>query len=218
MVRLVSGVTEAWADERAALIDRLEGRLDVDPAVLDAMGSVPRHRFVPTAHREQAYRDRPVPIGDGATISAPHIVAQMTDLLAPAGAADILEIGTGCGYHAAVTAAMLDAGGMVHSVEVDPTLAETAMANLRAAGAADRVRIRVADGTDGWPAGAPYDGAYLTCAAPQVPPAVLAQCRVGARIVAPLGTDTQRLVSMTVGADGVRERRDHGAVRFVRMR
>ena len=218
MVRLVSGVSEAWAAERAALIDRLQQQLDVAPAVLDAMGAVPRHRFIPPAQRAAAYRDRPVPVGEGATISAPHIVAQMTDLLAPSAADDILEIGTGCGYHAAVTAAMLDAGGMVHSVEVSPALAERAMANLRAAGAADRVRIRVADGATGWPAGAPYDGAYLTCAAPQVPPAVLAQCRPGARIVAPLGTDTQRLVSMTVGAAGVRERTDHGAVRFVRMR
>ena len=218
MVRLVSGVTEAWAAERSALIDGLRRRLDVAPAVLEAMGAVPRHRFIPPAHREQAYRDRPVPIGDGATISAPHIVAQMTDLLAPAGDGAILEVGTGCGYHAAVTAAMLDAGGTVRSVEVAPTLAEAAMANLRAADAADRVRIRVADGTDGWPGGAPYDGAYLTCAAPQVPQAVRTQCRVGARIVAPVGTDTQRLVSMTVGADGVRDRRDHGAVRFVRMR
>ena len=218
MVRLVSGVTEAWAAERAALIDGLQRRLDVAPAVLDAMGAVPRHRFIPPAHREQAYRDRPVPIGDGATISAPHIVAQMTDLLAPAGDGAILEVGTGCGYHAAVTAAMLGAGGTVHSVEVAPTLAEAAMANLRAADAADRVRIRVADGSDGWPAGAPYDGAYLTCAAPQVPQAVRTQCRVGARIVAPVGTDTQRLVAMTVSADGVRDRTDHGAVRFVRMR
>ena len=236
-VFLVTGDTTALVDAGANfdLVDRVTEHVDdVDRLYLththpDHVENVEAARAAFDVETwgydtESAYVDNAVadgdtvPIGDGATSSAPPIVAQMTDLLAPARAADILEIGTGCGYPAAVTAALLDAGGMVHSVEVDPTLAETAMANLRAAGAADRVRIRVADGSDGWPAGAPYDGAYLTCAAPQVPPAVLAQCRVGARVVAPLGTDTQRLVSMTVGADGVRERRDHGAVRFVRMR
>ena len=213
----MSGVSDDRADERAALIDRLATGGSVDPAVLAAMRSVPRHLFIPPEHRALAYRDRPVPIGDGATISAPHIIAQMTDLLALEGAEDVLEIGTGCGYHAAVTAAMLTDGGMVHSVEVLPSLAEAATQNLRAAGVAERVQIRVADGAEGWPGAAPYDAAYLTCAAPQVPPAVLAQCRQGARVVAPVGSDTQRLIALTVAADGVRDRTDHGAVRFVRM-
>ena len=213
----MTGVSDDRADERAALVDRLAAGDSIDPAVLEAMRSVPRHLFIPPEHRALAYRDRPVPIGDGATISAPHIIAQMTDLLALEGSEDVLEIGTGCGYHAAVTAAMLSGGGTVHSVEVSPSLAEAAVRNLRAAGLADRVAIRVADGAAGWPGAAPYDAAYLTCAAPQVPPAVLAQCRVGARVVAPVGTDTQRLIALSVGEDGVRDRTDHGAVRFVRM-
>ena len=162
----------------------------------------------------RAYADRPLPIGRGQTISAPHVVATVSELLDPAPDARVLEVGTGCGYHAAVTATLLDEGH-VYSVEYDAELARTARRRLDTLGYDVTVAHR--DGWDGWPEHAPYDAAYLTCAAPSVPSAVLSQVRPGGRVVAPVGTDDQRLVRIHVGSDGV-ERETHGAVRFVEMR
>jgi protein-L-isoaspartate(D-aspartate) O-methyltransferase len=205
-----------FARARRELVDRLIEGGHVDrPATGRAMRAVPRHEFVPAERREAAYRDRPLPIGEGQTISAPHMVATMTDLLAPAAADRILEIGTGCGYHAAVTSEAVGSG-TVYSVEVEPALAREARDRL------DRleydVRVRVGDGYAGWPEYAPYDGAYLTCAPESVPEAVVEQVRPGGRVVAPVGHGRQRLVRLTRRADGGVDRETHGAVRFVPMR
>ncbi|WP_251342335.1 protein-L-isoaspartate(D-aspartate) O-methyltransferase [Haloplanus halophilus] len=201
---------------RAALVDRLieQGRLD-RPETERAMRAVPRHEFVPPDRREAAYRDRPLPIGEGQTISAPHMVATMTDLLAPDPGDDVLEIGTGCGYHAAVTSEVLG-DGSVFSVEVEPELARAARDRLDRLGY--DVRVRVGDGHEGWPEGAPYDGAYLTCAPASVPHPVVEQVRPGGRIVAPVGRGRQELVRLTRRADGGVDRERHGGVRFVSMR
>jgi protein-L-isoaspartate(D-aspartate) O-methyltransferase len=142
------------------------------------------------------------------------MVALMTDLLDLDAGARVLEIGTGCGYHAAVTSEVVGSGN-VYSVEYDADLAEEARARL------DHldydVHVRQGDGRDGWAEHAPYDRAYLTCAPRVVPESVVEQVRVGGRVVAPEGTHRQRLVVLTPTEDGV-ERTTHGGVRFVSMR
>lgn len=205
-----------FAQVRAALVDRLlDGDWIERPATERALRAVPRHEFVPEERREAAYHDRPLPIGAGQTISAPHMVATMTDLLAPDPGDEILEIGTGCGYHAAVTSEVVGVG-TVYSVEVEPDLARQARERFDRLGY--DVRVRVGDGYAGWPAHAPYDGAYLTCAPETLPDEIVDQVRPGGRVVAPVGRGRQRLVRLTRRADGGVERDTHGRVRFVSMR
>ncbi|MFB6083726.1 MAG: protein-L-isoaspartate(D-aspartate) O-methyltransferase [Halorientalis sp.] len=205
-----------WESRRESMVDRLEaeGRVD-DPATLDAMRAVPRHEFVPERERDSAYADTPLPIGDGQTISAPHMVAVMTDLLDPEPGLDVLEIGTGCGYHAAVTAEIVGPDH-VYSVEYHDSLAERARERLARLGYGG-VSIRAGDGKRGWPDHAPYDRAYLTCAAPDFPEAVVEQVRPGGLLLAPLGTARQTLVRARKREDGTLDREDHGGVRFVEM-
>ncbi|MFB6074327.1 MAG: protein-L-isoaspartate(D-aspartate) O-methyltransferase [Haloarculaceae archaeon] len=205
-----------WAARRHDLVDRLADREDVDDQrVLAALRSVPRHRFVPAESREAAYDDRPLSIGEGQTVSAPHMVAVMADLLDLAPGDAVLEVGTGCGYHAAVTADIVGAEH-VHSVEYRERLAERARETL--AGTGDgAVSVRVGDGREGWPEHAPYDRAYLTCAAEQFPPAVVEQVRLGGLLVAPIGDRRQVLVRARRRADGSLDRERHGGVRFVEM-
>ncbi len=202
-------------EARERLLDRLQaaGRIE-RPATIDAMRAVPRHEFVPPDRLSAAYADRPLPIGEGQTISAPHMVGIMTDLLAPEPGERFLEIGTGCGYHAAVTAEIVGPGNL-YSVEYSPELAADARETLRRLGY--DVSIRVGDGRKGWPEHAPYDAAYLTCAPESIPEPIVAQVRDGGRIVAPVGTRSQQLVRVTVGPDGVDRRETHGGVRFVTM-
>jgi protein-L-isoaspartate(D-aspartate) O-methyltransferase len=198
------------------MVDSLEsaGRVD-DPATLAALRAVPRHEFVPDRKRDSAYADTPLPIGDGQTISAPHMVGIMTDLLDPEPGTDVLEIGTGCGYHAAVTAEIVGPEH-VFSVEYHDSLAVQARDRLDRLGYGD-VSIRVGDGKQGWPEHAPYDRAYLTCAAPDFPDAVVEQVRPGGVLLAPLGTARQTLVRARKREDGSLDRDDHGGVRFVEM-
>jgi protein-L-isoaspartate(D-aspartate) O-methyltransferase len=205
-----------WAARRADLVDGLEasGRVS-DDATLDALRAVPRHEFVPEPKRRAAYADRPLPIGEGQTISAPHMVGIMTDLLALEPGDEVLEIGTGCGYHAAVTAEVVGADG-VASVEYHEPLARDARRRLDRLGYGD-VSIRVGDGKQGWPEHAPYDRAYLTCAAPELPDPVVEQVRPGGLLLAPIGTGRQTLVRARRRADGSLEREDHGGVRFVEL-
>jgi protein-L-isoaspartate(D-aspartate) O-methyltransferase len=206
---------EDFEAARNRLVDGLveSGRIERE-ATIEALRAVPRHEFVPEPRRGDAYIDRPLPIGDGQTISAPHMVGIMCDLLAPDPGEEVLEIGTGCGYHAAVVAEIVGAEH-VYTVEYVESLAADARRRLERLGYGD-VSVRVGDGWAGWPEHAPYDGAYLTCAAPELPEAVLDQLRVGGRIVAPIGERSQTLVAATRTEDGI-DRTPHGAVRFVRM-
>ncbi|MFC6961052.1 protein-L-isoaspartate(D-aspartate) O-methyltransferase [Halocatena marina] len=184
-------------------------------SVLDSLRAVPRHEFVPERYREWAYEDRPLPIGHDQTISAPHMVAIMTDRLVLSQGDRVLEIGTGCGYHAAVVAETIDAG-TVYSVEYVPELAQSARERLDRLGY--DVHIKAGDGHNGWPEHAPYDGVYLTCAIPELPEALIEQVVPGGRIVAPIGEQTQKLLVAEKRADGSLSRRIDGRVQFVPMR
>lgn len=200
---------------RERMVRTVAGRVE-DQRVLEAMETVPRHAFVPSNRRGSAYEDRPLPIGDGQTISAPHMVAMMADILALEPGDAVLEIGTGCGYHAAVTADIVGPEH-VYTVEYGAELAEEARKRLAAVGYGD-VSVRTGDGRKGWPEHAPYAAAYFTCAIPEFPTAVREQVRTGGTLLAPVGTGFQTLVEARKRADGGLERTDHGGVRFVEMR
>lgn len=207
----------SFEERRNRMVDRLaeSGRIS-DEATLEALRSVPRHEFVPPARRDAAYEDRPLPIGDDQTISAPHMVGMMTELLDAAPGDRVLEIGTGCGYHAAVTAEVVG-GQNVYSVEYGRELAEQADERLAGLGY-DEISIRVGDGWNGWPDHAPYDRAYLTCAAPELPDPLAEQIVRGGRILAPIGRRRQTLELFEKRANGSFDTESHGGVRFVRMR
>ncbi|AGB36073.1 protein-L-isoaspartate(D-aspartate) O-methyltransferase [Natronococcus occultus] len=209
------GRTDGYETARERMVRTVADRV-ADDRVLEALRAVPRHAFVPPDRRGDAYQDRPLPIGDGQTISAPHMVAIMADTLALDPGADVLEIGTGCGYHAAVTAEIVGADH-VYSVEYGTELAEDARERLAETGYGD-VSVRVGDGREGWAEHAPYDAAYFTCATPELPDPVVEQVRPDGRLLAPIGTGFQTLVLAEKRADGSLERTEHGGVRFVRMR
>ena len=183
-----------------------------DPAVLAAMRSVPRDRFVPAEVRRDAYTDGPLAIGHGQTISQPYIVALMTELARPAREMKVLEVGTGSGYQAAVLAECVRE---VLSIEIVEPLARRADALLKELGYRN-VRVRVGDGYDGWPEEAPFDAILVTAAPDRIPQPLLDQLRVGGRLVIPVGGGRQDLVVVTRTESGY-ERRTEIPVRFVPM-
>ena len=199
-----------FAAERAALLREVEahvretasrlGRDRLSPQVRAAMENVPRHEFVPESLRGLAYRDRPLPIGGGQTISQPYIVAVMTELLELPEGARVLEIGTGSGYQAAVLAQLADE---VYSIEILPELAAGAAGVLARLGY-DNVEVRAGDGYAGWAEHAPFDGIIVTAAAPEVPPPLLEQLRPGGRMVIPVesGFGAQDLMVIEKTPDG----------------
>ncbi len=194
------------------VVEQIEARDVRDPRVLDAMRKVPRHRFVPAELADDAYDDRPLPIGHGQTISQPFIVAVMTELLAPRPGEKVLEIGTGSGYQAAV---LSELGARVVSIEIVPELAERARATLRETGHPG-VRVVTGDGWKGFAEEGPYDAVLVTAAPDRVPEALVAQLRVGGRMVIPVGSASQRLRVIEKTETGIRER-DVFEVRFVPM-
>jgi protein-L-isoaspartate(D-aspartate) O-methyltransferase len=168
----------------AEAVGSLAGRTGISPQVLDVMGTVPRHEFVPEELRASAYDDRPLPIGFGQTISQPYIVALMTDLLAVEPGDAVLEVGTGSGYQAAVLAPL---AARVFTIEIVPQLAATASERLARLGY-DNVRVRAGDGYYGWQEEAPFDGIVVTAAASHIPPPLIRQLRPGGRMVIPVGS------------------------------
>ena len=178
------------AAARSAMVaEQIEDRGVHDPEVLRAMRAVPRHEFVPVELRAEAYEDQPLPIGDGQTISQPYVVAFMTEAAAVRPGTRVLEIGTGSGYQAAVLA---EVGADVYTIEIVPALARSARAALARAGY-ERVHARTGDGHAGWPEAAPFDAIVVTAAAPEVPPALLAQLAPGGRLVMPVGDAWQEV-------------------------
>jgi protein-L-isoaspartate(D-aspartate) O-methyltransferase len=192
--------------------EQIEARGVKDPATLGAMRTVPRQAFVPASSGADAYGDHPLPIGHGQTISQPYIVAFMTEALGLKKGATVLEVGTGSGYQAAVLAQIAD---RVYSVEILPALAEEARARLDRLGYRN-VQVRVGDGYQGWPEAGPFDGIMVTAAAPRVPDPLKAQLKDGARLVIPVGDESQELMVVTRRGDTFEERRIL-PVRFVPM-
>lgn len=202
----------ARARERMVRI-QLAGRDITDAGVLAAMGKVERHRFVPAAEQAAAYDDRPLPIGDGQTISQPYVVATMTQAVRPRKGMKVLEIGTGSGYQAAVLAELV---GQVYTIEIVPALGKRAEMLLTTLGYAN-VHVRVGDGFKGWPEEAPFDAIVVTAAPSEIPPPLLAQLAVGGRLVIPVGETWQELVLVEKKDGGKLERTTLYPVRFVPM-
>jgi len=212
-----------YAAEREALVREIErqvietrfelGTDRLDPNVIAAMRSVPRHEFVPFALRAEAYANRPLPIGAGQTISQPYIVAIMTHLLGVKRGDKVYELGTGSGYQAAVLAEM---GVDVYSVEIVPELAARAQETLRRLGY-ENVSVRAGDGYLGWPEAAPFNGILVTAAAEHAPQPLIQQLAPKGRLVMPIGKGgwVQKLVVMEKTEAGTLNRRDVLPVRFV---
>ncbi|MEE8077457.1 MAG: protein-L-isoaspartate(D-aspartate) O-methyltransferase, partial [Pseudomonadales bacterium] len=183
--------------------------------VLEAMRVVPRHVFVPLDMRVHAYKDTPLPIGHGQTISQPYIVAMMTELLELSPQSKVLEIGTGSAYQAAVLAQLTP---HVYTIEIIEALADRAKQVLKQE-EYDEVHCRHADGYNGWEEEAPFDAIIVTCASGHLPPPLWDQLKPGGRIVIPIGGiyEFQRLVVLTKQEDGSRRSRTITSVRFVPM-
>jgi len=168
--------------------------------VMEAMGKVPRHEFVPPHLRRSAYENRPLPIGYGQTISQPYIVALMTDLLDVDEDDVVLEIGTGSGYQAAVLAELVE---KVYTIEIVRELGEQAKGRLKRLGY-QKVEVRVGDGYYGWEEHAPFDGIIVTAAASHIPPPLTKQLKSGGRMIIPVGSPfmTQQLMLVKKEKDG----------------
>jgi protein-L-isoaspartate(D-aspartate) O-methyltransferase len=214
---LIAGCLQAGASdtadyeaERRALMREIErdvretaeylNRRELDPRVMAAMASVPRHEFVRPEDRDLAYANRPLPIGYGQTISQPYIVAVMTDLLEPAKGCRALEVGTGSGYQAAVLSRLCE---KVYTLEIVEGLGQQARTRLARLGYTN-VDVRIGDGYYGWPEAAPFDVIVVTAVAGHIPPPLLKQLKRGGRMVLPVGTrfTTQQLVLVRKLDDG----------------
>jgi len=189
------------------------GRVRFSDAVMAAMGKVPRHRFVPPAQERVAYDNRPLPIGEGQTISQPYVVALMTDLLDLKPADRVLEVGTGSGYQAAVLAELV---AKVYTVEIVEPLGTRAAKLLGELGY-HNVQVRSGDGYGGWPEAAPFDAIVVTAAPAAVPQPLIDQLKVGGKMVVPVGApfEVQHLLLVQKQADGSTSTRRTLPVRFV---
>jgi protein-L-isoaspartate(D-aspartate) O-methyltransferase len=199
------------AAPRTELVDQLRQHGITDLRVLDAIGQIERERFVPEDERDQAYRNAPVPIGEGQTISQPYVVALMLQELRLTGDERVLEIGTGSGYQ---TALLAELAGEVTSVERIDSFADRARALLAELNYVN-VTVHLANGTLGWPARAPYDAIVVSAGSPSVPDSLLAQLADGGRLILPVGSrKSQDLVLVERHGDEVVQQK-RGRVRFV---
>ena len=207
-------MSEADAQRGRMVAQQIARRGVRDERVLEAMRTVPREEFVPEDQRRYAFEDRPLPIGEGQTISQPYIVALMTELLELGEGDRVLEIGTGSGYQAAILAELTP---NVYTIEIVESLAERAAGTLARLGYAD-VKVKAGDGYKGWPEHAPFDAIIVTCAPASVPEALKEQLKEGGRMVIPVGPQWtgQTLYVLTKKRGKVRER-DVIPVRFVPM-
>ena len=177
--------TPPFQEQRHLMVSQqLEARGITDPRVLDAMRTVPRHIFVPSPHRDQAYEDCPLPIGHGQTISQPYIVALMLEALELTGHERVLEVGTGSGYQAALLGLLAK---QVYTVEIIPELTHRAQEVLSELGY-DKIQVRVANGSIGWKTAAPYNAIIVAAASPAIPSSLFDQLADGGRLVVPVGS------------------------------
>jgi len=202
-----------WQEEAGKMVaHQIHARGIRDSLVLLAMKETPRHLFVPEYLERNAYMDRPLPIGEGQTISQPYIVALMTELLRLTGDEKVLEIGTGSGYQAAVLSPLVKA---VYTIEIVQLLAESAGKLLKTLGY-DNVTVKWGDGYQGWPEHAPFDCIIVTAAPDQIPKALVEQLKIGGRLVIPVGSYYQELKVIIKEKDGIKEE-SIIPVRFVPM-
>ena len=212
---LNSGHAEGWEEKRTRMIDvDLKPRGITSPEVLKAMMNVPRHEFVPESIRGLAYADRPLPIGEGQTISQPFVVAWMSQLLVIEKGMKVLEIGTGSGYQAAILAEL---EARTFSMEIRPNLARDVKIRLKLLGY--EVQVRQGDGYYGWKEHAPFDRIIITAAANHVPLPLLDQLKAGGKLILPLGNVRYYQNMTLIEKDSVGEfhTSQHGQVRFVPM-
>jgi protein-L-isoaspartate(D-aspartate) O-methyltransferase len=201
-----------YEEERRRMVFRqIERRGISDKRVLDAMGDVPRHEFVPSEARVNAYEDRPLPIGFGQTISQPYIVAFMAEHLLLESSHRVLEVGTGSGYQAAVLSKLVK---QVFSIEIVDELILRSTSDLKRLGY-QNILVKNGDGYEGWMEFAPFDAITVAAALDHIPPPLISQLREGGRMVMPIGnTQDQQLLLVEKYADGLR-RRAICPVRFV---
>jgi len=187
--------------------------------VKEAMLRVPREEFVPEDKRSYAHLDTPLPIGEGQTISAPHMVAILCEELDLEEGMKVLEIGTGYGYNAAVVAEIIGEEGHVYTMERIESLADNARNNLKHTGYDGRVTVLLADGTRGYPEKAPFDRIYATASAPRVPEPLKNQLIIGGKLLSPVGSDHyfQELVSVIRVSENEYKTEKLGGVAFVPM-
>jgi protein-L-isoaspartate(D-aspartate) O-methyltransferase len=201
------------ATKEDMIVRQLQGRDISDPDVIDAMRNVDREDFIPEDMRRHAYDDGALPIGRGQTISQPYIVAYMAQLLDLEKNHIVLEVGTGCGYNAAVLANIVS---HVYSIEIIEWLADFAQENLRKANV-NNVTARFGDGYEGWPEEAPFDRIMLTAATPKIPEPLKDQLKIGGKILAPVSNGFQTLMLLEKKSKDEFEEEKLIPVRFVPM-
>lgn len=204
---------DKYAEQRRDMVQsQIKERGIENERLLSAIESVKRHEFVPEQHREYAYYDGPLPIGNDQTISQPYIVALMTDLLSLSEGDKVLEIGTGCGYQTAVLSELCCE---VYTVEIIGDLSKKAKKLLRKLGYRN-VHFKIGDGYEGWQEHAPYDAVIVTACPHVLPQPLIDQLKWGGRMVIPLEEEYQELKLITKKKDGLEKERIT-AVRFVPM-
>ena len=205
--------SQDYSIPRERMVERLRNHYQiVDARVLEAMRSVPRHAFVPEALQGRAYGDHALPISGSQTISQPYIVARMTELLEINSESRVLEIGAGSGYQTAILAKV---AAQVYSIERIASLAREAQSRIRQLNIYNAT-VKCFDGTLGWAANAPYDAVLVAAGGPTIPEPLVAQLKIGGRLVVPVGEsrESQRLVRVIKSATGYKQE-DHGACAFV---
>lgn len=195
----VDAIDNAAVPFRRDMVDRqLRTRDITDSRVLQAMNEVPRHRFVPGVSLETAYGDHPVSVGENQTMSQPYIVALMAQAIRPKPSDRVLDVGTGCGYHAAVLSRLVQE---VKSIEIIPRLSNTAQSVLKELGCTN-IECRIGDAWYGWPEQVQFDGIVAAAAPSEIPETLVSQLRPGGRLVIPVGLDSQRLIVVEKKPDG----------------
>ena len=207
------------SDERKRMVDKLVNSGYVrSEQVVKAMETIPRHIFVPENYRQFSYSDTPLQIGEGQTISAPHMVGMMLELLELEKGHKVLEVGCGSGYHAALAGYLVGSEGHVYTIEIIEDLAKRAQENINAVGLHDRITILWQDGSKGLPEHAPFDRIMAACSAPAIPEPLVRQLKDPGIMVIPVGSGYYQYLYLVRKERGKITKKERGGVAFVPMR